>query len=97
VQAGGSSTLTWSATAATSCVASGQWTGSRAVSGTQSVGPINVESTYTLTCNGPGGSVNRSVTVGLRQASSGGGGGSLDLFALFLLLATAVRARRVPA
>jgi hypothetical protein len=92
VRAGGSSTLTWSTTAATSCVASGQWSGSRATSGTQAVGPINVESTYTLTCTGAGGSASRSVTVGLRNASGGGGGGGLDGFAaLLLLLAAFVR------
>jgi hypothetical protein len=101
VQAGDSATLTWSTTGAASCVASGQWSGSRAVSGSQSVGPINVESTYTLTCTGSGGSAARSVTVGLRKASSGGGGGAVDLIAALLMLCAvfvrprrAVRARR---
>lgn len=59
---GESSTLTWSTTNATSCSASGGWTGSGATSGTQSVTPTT-NTTYTLTCTGAGGSVERSVTV----------------------------------
>ena len=62
INSGQSSTLTWSTTNATSCNASGAWSGTRSTSGNQSVSPT-ATSTYTLTCNGTGGSVNRSVTV----------------------------------
>lgn len=53
VSAGGSSTLTWSSTNATSCTASGAWSGTRAASGSEQVGPIDTPATYTLTCGEP--------------------------------------------
>jgi hypothetical protein len=55
VSAGGMSTLTWSSTNATSCTASGGWTGSLATSGTRSTGAVNGQTTYTLICAGPAG------------------------------------------
>ncbi len=57
-------TLSWSATDATSCTASGGWTGAKAVSGTLVV-VIAATASYTLSCTGPGGSnqVTRTVTV----------------------------------
>ncbi len=68
---GQSSTLTWSSTNATSCTASGGWTGTKTTSGTQAVSPT-ANTTYTITCTGAGGSANQSVTVAV--SSSGGGG-----------------------
>ncbi|KKP77881.1 MAG: hypothetical protein UR77_C0011G0003 [Candidatus Nomurabacteria bacterium GW2011_GWC2_35_35] len=60
----GSSTLTWSSTNATSCTASGDWSGAKAISGTQSTGALTASKTYTLTCTGPGGiSAPASATV----------------------------------
>ncbi|MBI1892595.1 MAG: hypothetical protein HYS14_00550 [Candidatus Rokubacteria bacterium] len=58
-----SATLTWSSTNATTCTASGVWSGSKPVSGSQSTGPLTSTSTYILTCNGSGGSVTKSATV----------------------------------
>jgi hypothetical protein len=63
ITSGGSSTLTWSSTNATSCTASGSWTGSRGTSGTQSTGTLTTNSTFTLSCSGAGGTTNQSVTV----------------------------------
>jgi hypothetical protein len=63
VLVGGSSTLTWSATDATSCTASGGWTGAQATSGSQSTGALSASTSFTLDCSGPGGSANRTVTV----------------------------------
>ncbi|MBI4919751.1 hypothetical protein HY838_00385 [Candidatus Azambacteria bacterium] len=61
---GQSSTLTWSSTNSTSCVASGAWSGSKPTSGSETVIPSPPPSaTYTLTCSGPGGSVSNSVTI----------------------------------
>jgi hypothetical protein len=85
VRSGESATLSWSATGATSCVASDGWTGSRATSGTQSVGPLSVESKFTLACTGPGGSSSAAATVTVRKPSSGGGG-AIDLLLLAGLL-----------
>ena len=63
VPSGGSTTLAWSAADVDSCVASGAWSGNRPLSGGEAVGPLTSASTFTLTCSGPGGSVERSVTV----------------------------------
>ncbi len=87
VAAGASTSLTWSSTNATSCLASGQWTGSKAVQGSENVGPINTQSTFTLACTGPGGTASKSVAVELRSNSGGnGGGGEFDARTLMLLL-----------
>ncbi len=59
----GSSTLTWSSTNATSCTASGDWSGNKAISGNQTVGSLTTTSTFILTCTGAGGSAGQSVTV----------------------------------
>lgn len=75
VQTGGSTTLAWTTTNATTCVASGGtgtdgWNGAVSTSSSgQSVGPIVAigSVTYTLTCSGSGGSSgpnSTSVTVG---------------------------------
>ncbi|MDO8574956.1 MAG: hypothetical protein Q7R61_01635 [bacterium] len=53
---GQSTTLNWSSTYATSCTASGAWSGSKAVNGSEVVVPPPPSATYTLTCTGPGGS-----------------------------------------
>jgi trimeric autotransporter adhesin len=63
VKSGSSATLTWSSTNATSCVASGAWSGAKAVTGTQSTGSLTSNSTYTLTCNGAGGTAAQGATV----------------------------------
>lgn len=63
---GGSSTLTWSSSNATSCAASGGWTGALGTGGTQNTGAVSANTTYSLTCSGPGGSsapVSTTLTV----------------------------------
>ena len=60
---GGAATLTWSATNATACTASGGWSGSKATSGSESTGALDTTTTYALDCTGDGGTVSRSVTV----------------------------------
>lgn len=47
--------LTWStAPAATSCTASGDWTGTKAAAGTETLAAITQSRTYNLTCTWPG-------------------------------------------
>ena len=58
-----STALTWSSSNATSCTASGGWSGAQPLSGTQSTGNLTSNQTYTLTCTGPGGSTSASTTV----------------------------------
>ena len=62
---GGSSTISWTTANATSCVASGDWSGSRGLSGSQSTGVLNTVRTYsyTLSCSGAGGTTSRTATV----------------------------------
>ena len=69
----GSSTLTWSATDATSCVASGAWTGSRNVSGSDTVqGVAGSRNEYTLSCTGPGGSTSSTATLAVAATTAAG-------------------------
>ena len=57
-------TLTWSSTQATSCTASGDWSGALASSGSQAVVPSTVGNhTYSLTCGNPGAPAQASVSV----------------------------------
>jgi hypothetical protein len=64
VAAGSTSTLTWTSTNATSCTASGGWTGAQATSGTQVTAALTTTTSYSLTCTGPGGaSAPAAVTI----------------------------------
>lgn len=45
-------TATWSSVTATSCTASGGWSGVKATSGTEVLPPITAGATYTLVCSG---------------------------------------------
>ncbi|MEK7704948.1 MAG: hypothetical protein AAB426_08315 [Myxococcota bacterium] len=63
VDGGGTTTLTWSSTDATSCTASGAWSGSKAISGSEVTAAITSTSTFTLACTGPNGSTQRSATI----------------------------------
>lgn len=57
LQGNATSTLNWSTTNATTCDASGEWAGSKAVNGSETVGPFATAGTrtYTLTCRNQGG------------------------------------------
>jgi hypothetical protein len=64
VASGGSSTLTWSSTNATSCASSGAWGVSpKAISGSEPTGALMSSSTFTLDCTGLGGTAGASATV----------------------------------
>jgi len=66
ISSGGSATLTWASTNATACTASGAWSGTKALSGTQSTGALTASATYTLSCTGTGGSAAQSATVSVK-------------------------------
>lgn len=56
--------LTWSSTNATSCTASGAWSGVQLLSGSLTVTPaVGGQAKYTLTCSGAGGSAVKDVTL----------------------------------
>lgn len=67
---GTSTTLTWAATAADTCVASDAWSGAKAVSGTQTLTPGALGLlTYSLSCTGAGGTTTTSTTVQVQAAA----------------------------
>lgn len=70
---GATSALTWSSTNATSCTASGGWTGTEALSGTFTTPALTSTTTYTLTCTGTGGTATQSTTITVALASSNAG------------------------
>jgi hypothetical protein len=64
VASGGVSTLTWTSTNATSCTASGGWSGAKAPSGSQSTSALTTRTSYSLICTGAGGTSNvATITV----------------------------------
>jgi hypothetical protein len=63
VERDGTATLTWNASDASQCDASGAWGGSRSISGSETVGPIREDSVFRLSCSGEGGGVSREVSV----------------------------------
>ncbi|MBL1278495.1 MAG: hypothetical protein COB30_020665, partial [Ectothiorhodospiraceae bacterium] len=72
VTSGANATLNWSVSDATTCTASGDWSGNKPLSGSTSTGAITVSSTYTLTCTGDGGDQVRAVTINVEGAIGGG-------------------------
>jgi uncharacterized protein (TIGR03118 family) len=69
---GQSATLTWSSTGATSCMASGAWSGAEPTGGTMTVTPTAAGSdTYTLTCAGTSGSTPMAATLTVTGAING--------------------------
>jgi hypothetical protein len=57
-----SHTLTWSSTGATSCTASGSWTGAKPTSGTQAVTNLRTNASYRLDCTGTATSYSAALT-----------------------------------
>ena len=93
VSSGTAATLSWTSTNATTCSASGGWSGTKPTSGPATSGLLTSDTTFTLACTGPGGSITQSVVVKIATASDStggggkGGGGGLGL-ELLLLAAT---------
>jgi hypothetical protein len=106
VTSGEAVVLSWSSTNATTCTASGGWSGAEPISGSMvSLPAITQDTTYTLSCTGSGGPVLMppSVTVNYSPPSTssssggGGGGGAFSpgvLLALSLLAGLNMRRRR---
>ena len=55
VAMGGTSMLTWSSTNASSCTASGGWSGTLSTNGSHSTAALALTTSYSLTCSGAGG------------------------------------------
>jgi hypothetical protein len=87
VPVGGTTTLSWTTTNATSCTAAGgNWTGSPATGSGMVALVVSATTTYTLTCTGPGGTTAQSVVVTATAVQgSSHGGGNLDWAVLMFL------------
>ena len=74
VKDGGSTTLTWSSIGAISCTAmSGDWSGSLATSGSQTVGPLSSSNSpygFWISCTGPLGENRETVSVQVQSGST---------------------------
>ena len=71
VTSGSASMLNWSSTNASSCMASGNWSGSMGASGSKSTGALGSATTYTLTCSGAAGTTPASQTAKVAVVASG--------------------------
>ena len=95
ITVGQSATVTWSSTNATSCTASGSWSGAEATSGTLSVTPAaSGTASYALACTGAGGTANGTAVLTVSAAASKHGGGAMGLWELVALSALGVAAHR---
>lgn len=94
---GSSATLTWNTANATSCAASGGWSGTKAANDATTVSPPMGTTSYTLTCSdGSGDEATKSITVAVEAGDSGsssGGGGGTGGYIVFGLLALALGSR----
>jgi hypothetical protein len=64
---GGSIVVTWSSQNATSCTASGVWSGSKATSGSETLTAGQSSGSYGLTCTGAGGSAQQTAALSVTQ------------------------------
>ena len=65
-------TITWSTTNATSCTASGAWSGSKSTNGSEDVSiSVAGDNIFSLSCTGSGGSSSASTTVASYQTFNG--------------------------
>lgn len=62
IESGQPTTLSWSSTNATRCVAEGGWSGNKTINGTESISPTQ-DANYVITCTGDGGTATANVTV----------------------------------
>ena len=63
-EVGSSVEITWSSSNASSCSASGGWSGAKDVNGSETIEVSSVgDTTYTLTCSGEGGNASRTITI----------------------------------
>ena len=59
----GSTTLSWGSANSSGCTASGDWSGSKTTSGSQTIVALTTNSSFNLSCSGPGGDASDSVSI----------------------------------
>ena len=65
VLSGSAISVSWTSSNVTSCIASGNWSGTKSTSGATSIPGITSNRIFTITCTGKGGSISDSVTVNI--------------------------------
>lgn len=78
LQNGDSVTLSWSSNNTDNCTASGDWSGAKTISGTETVGPLTNSSSFNLDCSGSGETETKIVTVTVLTTGSNGINGFID-------------------
>lgn len=63
IDASTTTNITWSSQDASTCEASGDWSGSKGPIGSEVVGPLYGDTSLTLTCTGSGGSTSRELVI----------------------------------
>lgn len=70
VPLGSTASLSWSTTNASSCTASGGWSGSRPTSGTESIPNLTVRTTFVLECTNAGVTASATITIEVRPVAA---------------------------
>ena len=66
----GATTLRWSSSYANSCIASGDWSGTKTVSGSKTISGLKKDGIFSLNCSGVGGLGSDSVKITLMDGNS---------------------------
>ena len=75
ISKGASTTLSWTSTNTTTCMAQDGWTNSTSTAGSVSSEPVDSNRSFTIICTGPGGTATDTVRVEVGGAGCCGGGG----------------------
>ena len=59
----GSTTLNWNSTNISNCIAAGGWSGNKSGSGSQTINALSSNTSFSLSCSGPGGAVTDQVDI----------------------------------
>jgi len=70
VSSNSSTTLRWSSSHANSCIATGDWSGTKSVSGTLTINELRKDSLFKLSCTGVGGLASDSIKITLKDGST---------------------------
>jgi hypothetical protein len=70
VASGTSITLSWQSTNASSCTASGGWSGAKPTTGSTTIGPLTLPVALALSCTGPGGTAMQELNVAVTASAA---------------------------
>lgn len=78
VSSGNSVTLSWTTSNADSCTATGAWSGSKIVNGSEVIASLTADSTFQLSCSGNSETISRSVTIIVTGTAGSSLSGTVD-------------------